>query len=267
MFTPAGLSAIAKGCTRLLAISLHEAESAVSEDSLIAISKNCADIRELDLSGNWDEFSSAMPSVTDAVMRAAVSCGMAKLAVLDLYMTETTDATLVALAANCPELRRIDLSTSVSDGEGEGYGVWEDHVQPRLFTDEGVVALAQGCRHLEWLNVHMCLHLTDKAILVLADLCKRLRYLDMSGGNMFRSKQYYESELSGLPVSNLGTNFTDASMLALNAGCLELCRLNVAYCPCIGSKCLEDLKAKHPGLTICTTRTKRESCLELLDNR
>jgi len=156
---------------------------------------------------------------------------------------------------NCPKLRRIDLSTSASDAEGEGYGVWQEHLQPRLFTDEGVAALAQGCRHLEWLNVHMCLQLTDKAMFAIAECCKQLGYLDMSGGNMEYSRHEHEAGQSG---------FTDASMLALKSGCPGLRRLNVAHCPLIGLACLEDLKASCPGLTICTTRTRRESCLELL---
>merc|ERR1711924_71840 len=109
------------------------------------------------------------------------------------------------------------------------------------------------------MGIHMCLQLTDKAILALADYCKQLIYLDMSGGNM-----EYSIQENGLPTPHEVTAFTDASMLALKVGGLKLRRLNVAYCPCISSKGLEDLQASCPGLTISTSRTRRESCFELL---
>jgi len=263
--SPAGLSWIADGCSHLKAVSLRKAEGAVSEDSLATLSRNCQDLVELDLSGCWDEWSSPMYTVTDAVLQAATSCGMTKLEVLDLYMTETSDLTLFALAATCPGLRRLDISTSASDVEGEGYLCPRD-AEARTFTDEGLAALARGCHRLEWLNIHMCLRLTDKAIAALADHCRQLSYLDMSGANMDEGYQAFLVSKGAKPKPQMVGQYTDTSMLALKAACPALRRLNVASCPNICSSSLSDLQASRPGLEVQTTRIGRESCLELLLN-
>merc|ERR1712139_47446 len=183
----------------------------------------------------------------------------------DLYMTKTSDPTLHALASHCPTLRRIDLSTSASDSEGEGYGVWEG-TEERLFTDVGITALARGCRKLEWLNVHMCCKLSDKAIIAIAQHCEGLGFLDMSGGDMTFSSEAHEAEKVGRPIPHKYMRFTDASIVTLQAGCPNLYELNIARCPSIlnNAKILEGLRVSHPRLEVCTTRGRRKSCLELL---
>merc|ERR1711988_1375140 len=57
---PAGLAAISEGCTHLRALSLREIDQAISEVSLGAVSKNCQELVELDLSGTWNEWGGAM---------------------------------------------------------------------------------------------------------------------------------------------------------------------------------------------------------------
>ena len=51
----------------------------------------------------------------------------------------------------------------------------------RNMTDVGISYLAQGCIHLQSINIESCYQLTDASIAAIGETCKGLTSSDMSG--------------------------------------------------------------------------------------
>ena len=102
--------------------------------------------------------------MTDAGF-AKLAPGLPALTHLDLTgMKLVTDATVEALARNCPRLRTLHL-------------MW---VTP--LTDKSLFALGQApLKHLQLLSVHGNVHITDKGIEALAKGCSNLQAIDVNG--------------------------------------------------------------------------------------
>ena len=120
-----------------------------------------------------------------------------------------TDAAICALAAGCPGLKSVDLSTCYE------------------LTDVSISALADGCPGLTIVDLSGCKQLSDASISALAAGCPELTSLDLS----------YCYELS------------DASISALVARCPELTNVNLSYCYDLTDASISALAAGCPGLT------------------
>lgn len=75
-----------------------------------------------------------------------------------------------ALAASAPGLRRLCVSFP------DDYSLAAE-----LFTDEGLIRLAEGCPQLQSLSLRHCSHVTDRSLYSLAANCRQLAELRVGG--------------------------------------------------------------------------------------
>ena len=117
------------------------------------------------------------------------------------------DASLRALAANCAELRALNLTATA-------------------VTNEGLAALAQGCPKLARVNLTRCAEVGDDGVIMLALRCTELASLfvarcaavtDASLGALGS----FSRELAELHIAGCEA-ITDAGVVAVAAGCAKL---------------------------------------------
>lgn len=80
-----------------------------------------------------------------------------------------TDDFARALAFNSPNLEHLEVHF-------ERYSL-----QSESFTDAGMIALAEGCKHLNHLTLHNCMYVTDRSLYALAAHCDKLQHFSVGG--------------------------------------------------------------------------------------
>ena len=179
--TDGGISCLAKGCIHLQSINIGGYSSQLTDASLAAIGESCRGLTSIDMSDNGN--------MTDG----GISClakGCIHLLVIGLRLScdQLTDASLAAIGVSCWGLTSIDMSDNSN------------------MTDGGISCLAQGCIHLQSINIGgSCSQLTDASLVAIGESCRGLTIIDMFDNR----------------------NMTDDSISYLAHGCIHLQSINI----------------------------------------
>ena len=123
-----------------------------------------------------------------------------------LTVARASDAVLNALAENCQDLTRLDISTGT-------------------VSDAGLIAIAKSCAGLRYLNVRMTRSITDSSFLVVTEYCHNIETLDVSGTDgritdaSMAAIARANTNLKALTISGTGDAITDATMTAVGMHC------------------------------------------------
>ena len=193
---------IAQGQLKRNKLTLYGEFDAVTDDIVIAISKNWPELTSVDLR--------MCRRITDtAVLSLAENCRGLTVISLD-SCPKITDRAVIALATNCAGMTNINLSYCSS------------------ITNAGVIAIAENCAGLEVISLSMCMNITDAAIIALAVFCWGLSSIDLSAcGNITDDAVIALADgCMGLTWINVSRckNITDAAIIALaNCKYLQYC--------------------------------------------
>lgn len=219
-----GIAALAALAPRLEVVNLGR--STASNEALCALARNCPRLRVLDLSfcDQIDDTGiAALRSLTlerlilyccrnvgDVGLQNLVAAGnMGQLQMLNLHgCRPIQDASLAAIAARAPRLRRLYLN-------------WQASI-----SDEGVQKLARGCPDLETLSLCGLYEVTDASLFALANDCRRLAQLNV-----------YDC-----------SRITDEGIARLAAACPELRDIRLNWCHQVGDASVSALLTHCPRL-------------------
>lgn len=224
----ASIRALAKACPLLEEVSLPGAEGVgsifarkperpVEEADLVQLANGCPSLRVI---------SGACSTFGDNALIALGKC-CTHLRVLTITRcpdVRATDVGLLSLAARCHELQRIDLTG--------GWSMSDDGTKGSLITDEGVAALARGCRQLTHVNLRCYVGLTDESVVILASCCRDLEELNvgdchrLSDASLDSLAQHCE-HLRRLQYAEEGV--TAAAVDRLLARCTDLVNLGAGW--------------------------------------
>lgn len=135
-----------------------------------------------------------------------------------------TDELVKALVANCPKLHSLEV-------------YFERYTRPsELFTDCGLIALAEGYKRLQRLTLHNCFNCSNRSLYALAAQCPDLTALCIGGYN----EKFDDVGLGmvfeacpGLQVVQLCSRLphvTSAALLKLAHGCRRLRAVKLPSC-------------------------------------
>jgi hypothetical protein len=168
--------------------------------------------------------------VTDDIV-IAISENWPELAFVDLGGCRITDTALIALATNCAELTKINLTYCSN------------------ITDTGVIALADGCVGLTKINLNDCSNITDASVIAIAENCMGLTSIDL-----VRCKNITDDAVIALADGCVGLtriaatyikNITDASIIALaNCDYLQYCTHKGTKITGTGRTLIEEIKTR-----------------------
>jgi hypothetical protein len=202
--------AAARRCTGLTAIHIAPGyKKPITNATIVEVAKKCVHLKEFHLS--WAE------QISDRVIiELSNNCDLEDVELQ--YCTNLMDASLLALAKNCPGLRKLDVSSV------------------KQLTDSSVVALSR-CDLLESLNLNDLERVTDSSIVPL--ITRRGRsLLDLNiGGTLITdaSVRAIAQHCGMLKTLTLGCGYwvrsagsiTDAAIIDLASGCPHLRRLTL----------------------------------------
>ncbi|KAF5830010.1 hypothetical protein DUNSADRAFT_15184 [Dunaliella salina] len=77
-----------------------------------------------------------------------------------------TDGMAVAFSLHCPQLRRLEVRFAKGPVAG---------LPAERFTDDGLIAFAKGCPHLQVLSLCNCVAITDRSMYAVAANCQQLQ--------------------------------------------------------------------------------------------
>lgn len=120
--------------------------------------------------------------------------------------TNTTDATLRAIASHCPRLITIYLH------------------QCHQISDTGIIVLVRACSRLSKIHLNQCSGLTDRTVIAITHNCP---------------------ELIGLFLAQCH-QITDASISSLANGCPDLLNLDLTDCPKVRSSTVDRIVSRLP---------------------
>ena len=185
--TAAAVLAIAQLCPRLIQLDLVCGDGSHLDDDVVeAIARGCPEIRVLSLVGDGVGDDSAKsiatrcPEITNLELRgcsvgieglAALGEDCKQLATLSMEGSCVFDEDLHAIAESFgTQLTRLDISGGHSS-----------------ITDDGVLALAEACTQIAWLNLSGCVEITDEALEALGENCPGLVELQLAGCTRIRN--------------------------------------------------------------------------------
>ncbi|CAL1372298.1 unnamed protein product [Linum trigynum] len=215
-----GIEAITSCCPKLKIFSIYW-NVRVTDVGINHMVENCKHISDLNLSGcknvsdksmqlianNYPELTSLNLTrcikLTDVgLQQILLKCSL--LQTLNLYALSSFTDKAYRTISNLPHLRFLDLCGSqlLSDEGLTCIAKCKDLVSLNLtwcvrITDVGVIAVAEGCRSLEFLSLFGIIGVTDKCLEVLSSCCSNtLTTLDVNG--CIGIKRRSRDELLGL---------------------------------------------------------------------
>jgi len=198
------IAEIARCCSQLqhLLVSVWQ----VSDECIVCVAAHCPQLRTLKLSCTGE------PITDRAISEVASHCPM--LECLFLPRNDfVTSGSIKAIARNCPMLRELYLSV-LRDRE----------------TDEVLLAVAQHCPKLQYLNVAHT-GVSDTSVIVLAQRCPLLRHLvvaDVRGGVTDEGVHAVALNCPRLQYLDIsGAAVTEASLVQLALRCPDLRSVSV----------------------------------------
>lgn len=203
-----GLSAIARGCPQLKALSLWNVPS-IGDEGLFEISRECHSLEKLDLS--------QCPSISDkGLARIAESCPNLNAVTIESCPSIGNDG-LQAIAKFCPKLQSIAIKDCARVG------------------DQGIASLLSSASNLTKVKFQS-LNITDYSVAVIGHYGKAITTLVLCGLQNVSQKGFWVmgnalglQSLSSLTVSSC-RGITDLSIEALGKGCPILKQICVRKC-------------------------------------
>jgi len=219
----AGVTALAERCTKLEALLLSGV--LVSDAALAAVAAHTPLLHDLDLSCCRAAPDPALPDllvlegqpnlsrVTDAGLAALADgvCGATLKSVSLAFCSHVTGTGLSLLSRSCGNLMCVNLGDLP------------------LVDEEGLTALAAHCAALSQVEVGNCPGLTDAAVQRFLRL-PSLRSLNVSGGRAISDAAFADVQcptLHRLGAGHVGTPLSDATVVAIAAGCPDLLELDL----------------------------------------
>jgi hypothetical protein len=227
---------IAAQCnSSLRALCVADTQRKISHQALIALARDCGNLRELSVAGSR--------SVTDATL-AAVAQQCPHLSHLNVSnTTRVTDASILEIAARCHALRALDVShtSAISNVSLAAIAVHCPALQSLNVSytggrvgDAAMGRVARGCRGLTHVDAgHTRGAISDVSVIILAECCSALEHLSVAStdGAVTDAAIFIIAERSGnlkhLDLS--GTHgVTDSSVALVGRSCTALEWLSVA---------------------------------------
>eukprot|EP00899_Mesostigma_viride_P008359 jgi/Mesvir1/17524/Mv08778-RA.1 len=231
--TEASLSVLARRCTQLAYLRAPYAGQQLRSEPILAMAGHWGQLQHLNLSRSADMTDRAVQaivrhcralrelylswcySVTDGGVAPLARHGPPGLRALKLSGTQVTDASVVAIAAHCRQLRRFHL----------GYtGI----------TAQSLLAVAQHCPALESLSVENCQFDMDDALAAIGRGCPHFQVLRakrcrmLSDEAIIRLVRERGAQMQELCLCE--SRVTDAGLEAVGGACARLRKLHVASC-------------------------------------
>jgi hypothetical protein len=223
--------------------------SSISSKVLRCISIQYADsLRVLDLSNSATDSSHLeiiLPRTIKLQTLILTNCRQFDVRGFNI-LTKLSNSTLTELYVNrCPCVKEEPLmwiGGSVGFNQPKLKKLVLLDVSETMVTDNGLIAVAHGCKKLQYLNLTDCFQITDKAIQEIASHCHKLKLLNLSNCNQLTNKSLiavskYCHELVSISLTRL-THITDKGLIALASGCRYLQAMNIACCVEITEKSL-----------------------------
>eukprot|EP00271_Cylindrocystis_brebissonii_P008896 TRINITY_DN23420_c0_g1_i1.p1 TRINITY_DN23420_c0_g1~~TRINITY_DN23420_c0_g1_i1.p1 ORF type:complete len:644 (-),score=106.15 TRINITY_DN23420_c0_g1_i1:715-2646(-) len=229
---------------------LNLEQSEVNYDGLLALSKGCPKLKELDLRG--------CQNVTDAGVRA-ICAGVTDLEELALsYCLHITDAALTALSS-LSRLRVLKLDKCALSNDGlaavdlAGRACLQDLTLRRVEVgDQGLTSLLTGCSALKHLDLTCCpVEVTDVSLAFLAKTTRALERLFLEGCRGITS-----AGLAALAGTNKGLRHLDCTDSLLTddglkaiSGFTQLEHLKLGFVEAMTDTGICHIAASCPSLT------------------
>eukprot|EP00899_Mesostigma_viride_P027507 jgi/Mesvir1/7941/Mv11861-RA.1 len=249
--TDSGITALANGCPGLRRLVLSR--TSVTGAGVTVIASHCAQLEHLDVGGCYDITDASIIMVARkcprlwhlrvsgcsdvgdlSICQVALHCPGIR--TLELDKTDITAASVEAIAARCHDLRRLDMAYC--------YG------------GKGLVAIADGCRKLEYLDITKPRCVTSEAVLAIGRQCTRLRVF--KAGDIHVSEdtlvEFLQERGQGLRVLDLsGCSIPINVLNTVSTRCDTLRELVLRRCTDV----------KEHGLWRCMTRWKSLCVLDV----
>lgn len=229
--TDTALKAVATSCTGLLSLRMENC-LLVTAEGLIMIGKSCVYLEELDLTDC---------NLNDNGLKSIGRCRGLRLLKVG-YCMDITYAGLASIGATCTNLRELDCYRSVG------------------ISDEGVAAIASGCKRLKVVNLSYCSSITDASLHSLA-LLSDLVQLELRACSQITSAGISYIGASCKHLRELDVKrckfVGDHGVLALSRGCRNLRQVNLSYTAVTDAgmmaianmSCIQDMKLVHVNVT------------------
>lgn len=278
LFTDDTLYTLAEECKELQQITLDGNET-ITDLGITAIAAGCHQLAHISLEG--------CSEVTNLGLQwlAWMVCGNLETINLD-GVHDVTSSTLVALCTNHPKLSKLDVTNQsqvTDDAIVKGVsnlnpeqlsslcvgGVF--HLTDKAlmilanfvnlsiingsgcidFTDDGVNALAEGCRGLTSVTFDGCFLLTDASLVPMATKCRQLAFVSVRDCIEVTNNTVTalaELDLKSIFLSNC-REIDDVGIQALASGCTSLEEVKVDGIKFLTDGPLIELSKSNPGIT------------------
>ncbi|GBG77388.1 hypothetical protein CBR_g23719 [Chara braunii] len=269
-----GLATLLRSCANLRFLHLVNCCTSLLEPlTIFSSSSTCAQITELDLTGNMQvedallkDIGANCPSLTkfhcqnpgnpltsDAI--AYLASGCRRLTHLQLDYQGNCDGGLTAIGSFCRDLVELKLSADPIDVNPDGVDI--EFTTASDVTDVGLSALARGCRHLEVLEISECPNLTGASFRAIAQGCPKLRGLALDPGNHHRFNPNWNKgliclashcpSLTSLSISKCYVGWTALKEVAKH--CRQLKTLSLVECRGVDDQAMCELGRYARALT------------------
>lgn len=185
----------------------------LTNNGLIGLSRHCASLQCLDISGSNTILHQSAGKVTDEGIIELVRQSK-NLISLDIGYRKFSDTAITAVARHCSKLIKLDISGCVQ------------------ITDIGITEVARNCLNLESLDIFYCNKITDNGVIEVARHCSKLLSLDIVNCSKITDKSVIEvaRHLTKLESLNLRyLHITNVSMFEIVQNCTVLKRLDIGH--------------------------------------
>lgn len=210
-------------CKNLIEFSLNGFKK-ISDNIIIAMTKNNPSLKYLNLSGCWN--------ITDVSLNY-ISTKCLSLEVLDLSATfNIHDEGIINIIKQCKSLHTINLQLCSE------------------ITDESIIEISKYCRYLKNLNISSCINITNHSLQAIQMNCNHIEMIDIS-----YNKKLTEEQILSFIHSSIGSNLKELNMEGLSKindviiekiseKCLNLKLLNIKFCSLVSMNAIKMLRNK-----------------------
>jgi hypothetical protein len=234
--TDDGLIPLLMHCKQLEDIDLTG--NKITDESLLAISNNCLNIKILTLSHNY--------LIADKGV-IAIAEKLTKLEYINLAgVKNITDLSLIEISKNCKKLKTFKLGNSKAFKGNITYVEMQAIAEnlsnlvnidlsgsPQL-TNSSLIEISKKCQNLKMINLFDCRKIADKSIIEIVHNCLKLENINI--GDMHRITDLSLIEISkycsNLQTLNLHSSqrITDYGLISIAKKCLKLKNIQLENC-------------------------------------
>uniref|UniRef100_A0A061SFH4 F-box and leucine-rich repeat protein 1 (S-phase kinase-associated protein 2) n=1 Tax=Tetraselmis sp. GSL018 TaxID=582737 RepID=A0A061SFH4_9CHLO len=205
-------------------------------------------------------------ALRDDSLRGLIAANGPHLRAISFAGCNLSDETLDCIAANCPALERLDVSSCTGMTNGAFVRLAKacqglssvNLCGCSLLMDTALMALSIHCSNLREVNLGWCCQVTDFGVECLARGCPDLRAVDLCGCVLTGDKAICALAESCKSLSSLGLHclrrLTDHSMRLVAQELHGLASLNVSGCGSLSFDAVQGVIESNPGLHTCLRR-------------